>query len=158
MTTIPARPTTYKGVEMRSRLEARYAQWLDDFKIAWTYEPRCFASESGQYLPDFQVHDVHIQGKPQVIYIEVKPTFAIARSSLAIERMTVIWDSDPHAWLVLECGDVGYSIIAWPPFTHPQINQSRPPRTVRGQWAWRDMFNGPRMLVLPRDREWTRPG
>jgi hypothetical protein len=47
-TTLTARPTTNRGVQMRSRLEARYAAWLDRHGFTWEYEPRCYATEAGQ--------------------------------------------------------------------------------------------------------------
>jgi hypothetical protein len=52
---IKARPTIYKGIQMRSRLEAAYAQHLDADNYPWEYEPECFADETGQYLPDFRI-------------------------------------------------------------------------------------------------------
>lgn len=48
---VPAIPTRYRGVLMRSRLEARSAAALDRLRIPWVYEPRRFA----RYLPDFQL-------------------------------------------------------------------------------------------------------
>lgn len=62
---IPARPTTYKGVQMRSRLEARVAAWMDEGNLRWQYEPRVYKSRAREYLPDFQVGDR--------TFIEVKP-------------------------------------------------------------------------------------
>lgn len=50
-----ARPTLYKGTQMRSRTEARFAAHLDQCGFPWAYEPVCFADERGQYLPDFEV-------------------------------------------------------------------------------------------------------
>lgn len=88
---IPARPTTYNGVEMRSRLEARFAAMLDANRVPWTYEPRAFANQHGQYLPDFRVHDN--------IYIEVRPN--VERGMLAFDRMPIIWDSEPEAILAI---------------------------------------------------------
>ena len=68
MTKIQPRPTIYKGIKMRSRLEARFAAGLDLIGADWEYEPHCFASEHGQYLPDFKV-----AGPWADWYIEVKP-------------------------------------------------------------------------------------
>lgn len=55
--------TTYAGCRFRSRLEARWAVWLDHLGIAWEYEPQGFevtnrlrlddAPDSFNYLPDF---------------------------------------------------------------------------------------------------------
>lgn len=53
MATIKARPTIYKGVEMRSRLEATYAEVCDRHGWGWRYEPYALASAEGQWLPDF---------------------------------------------------------------------------------------------------------
>lgn len=35
----PARPTVYKGIKMRSRLEASYAEQLDRDGAHWAYLP-----------------------------------------------------------------------------------------------------------------------
>lgn len=66
---IPARPTLYKGIQMRSRLEADFAGMIDRQGWEWAYEPECFASEGGQWLPDFRI--MAKDGNP--IYVEVKP-------------------------------------------------------------------------------------
>lgn len=100
---IKARPTIYKGIHMRSRLEARFAGFLDESKFRWQYEPRCFAGSGGQYLPDFLLHHVLVglDGAPPAhrsVYVEVKPTFDLARG--VIDRMRVIWESDPAALLL----------------------------------------------------------
>src|SRR5262245_46645920 len=70
---IPARPTIYNGIQMRSRLEARIAAVLDGMGAEWAYEPQAFASNNGQYLPDFL-----IKSPAQEFYIEVRPTKEIA--------------------------------------------------------------------------------
>lgn len=74
MTELQARPTLYKGIQMRSRLEAGYAMWLDEMGFTWSYEPHCFASRSGQYLPDFRLEDVQFGRRRWVVYVETKPT------------------------------------------------------------------------------------
>lgn len=89
----PARPTIYRGIKMRSRLEARFAEGLDANKVKWAYEPVCYADGSGQYLPDFRIE---IGG--EVAYIEVKPTEAAAKTALE-HQMPIIWSSEPAAHL-----------------------------------------------------------
>jgi len=89
--TIKARPTIYKGIQMRSRLEAHYAQHLDAIGEKWAYEPRCFATDTGQYLPDFEIGDHN--------YFEVKPYHV--DHDAALKRMHVILDSDPDAYLTV---------------------------------------------------------
>lgn len=94
---IPARPTIYRGIQMRSRLEARCAAFLDRVRLIWEYEPVAFANERGQYLPDFYLPPVGLRVRP--IYIEVKPTLEAAYA--AMPRVAVILDSEPTAHLYL---------------------------------------------------------
>lgn len=99
-----ARPTLYNGIAMRSRLEARYAAWLDREHIRWEYEPECFATSTGQYLPDFRLHDIIIFGSPRVLYIDTKPTAADTAATLT--RMQIIHRSHSDAWLGVETPDL----------------------------------------------------
>lgn len=46
---IKAIETRYAGHLFRSRLEARWAAWLDMFGVKWTYEP----FDAAGYIPDF---------------------------------------------------------------------------------------------------------
>jgi hypothetical protein len=96
MSTWAARPTTYKGIRMRSRLEARFAARLDALAWVWEYEPRAFADERGQYLPDFWVD---LREAERTVYIEVKPT--IEAAFRVMERMQIIWSSEPDAALFI---------------------------------------------------------
>lgn len=59
--------TNYKGYRFRSRLEARYAVWLDALRFEWQYEQQGFHIEGiGQYLPDFWIPELEC-------FMEVKP-------------------------------------------------------------------------------------
>ena len=107
MSTWKARPTTYRGIQMRSRLEARFAATLDAIGHPWQYEPRAFGSRDGQYLPDFLV-DNPVIGP---LYIEVKPTIELAMRALA--RMQIILASDASANLTVIVPDIG-SFSLWP--------------------------------------------
>ena len=114
--TIEARPTTYKGVQMRSRLEAKVAAHFDKKGWDWEYEPVCFAGDKGQYLPDFRItyelfysYWCEEEGEENPIsigkfhtYIEVKPTYAMAAK--ALEKMKVIWESENTATLEVWIG------------------------------------------------------
>lgn len=112
MTTLfPARPTTYKGVEMRSRMEAGFAAWLDSHKVPWAYEPNAFASEHGQYLPDFLI-EIPVEevqddtGFTLVrftrLYAEVKPPLPPEEFTAVLKRMAIIWDSEPAVPLTVQ--------------------------------------------------------
>jgi hypothetical protein len=108
---IKARPTLYKGIRMRSRLEAAWAEYADGLGWKWAYEPECFASDGGQYLPDFRLDILDsISGRP--IYVEVKPAAVLdTKDKVQLERlrMSVVWDSDRSAvlqmWLWLNEAD-----------------------------------------------------
>jgi hypothetical protein len=68
--------TVYKGYRFRSRLEARWAVFLDKFGITYQYEMEGFKLENGMgYLPDFWLPKVNLLlGEyPRDIYFEVKP-------------------------------------------------------------------------------------
>lgn len=69
---IPAIPTTYKGIEFRSRLEAKWAVMFDLLGWKWEYEP--FDIEG--YIPDFVLHvPIWLDRERECInyIVEVKP-------------------------------------------------------------------------------------
>lgn len=69
---LEAIPTRYRGVEFRSRLEARWAVLLDHLQVKWQYEPQGFMCSTRitnwgypttldlPYLPDFWLPDLHL--------------------------------------------------------------------------------------------------
>lgn len=103
-TRFPGRPTLYKGIQMRSRLEADFARWLDgpgrqQFSFSsWEYEPQCFASEDGQYLPDFEL----TRTDRKRLYLEIKPqNFPRPDALFVLPQMEIIRQSEPEADLGL---------------------------------------------------------
>lgn len=56
MTTIAPIETHYAGCRFRSRIEARWAVFLDLLGLRWEYEPQGFDLPSGAYLPDFKIY------------------------------------------------------------------------------------------------------
>lgn len=60
--------TRYKGHHFRSRLEARYAVFLDHLGVQWQYEPEGFELSAGRYLPDFFLPAVN-----GGTWLEIKP-------------------------------------------------------------------------------------
>lgn len=119
---IKARPTTYNGVKMRSRLEARFAAGLDKLGIEWKYEPECFADESGQYLPDFWLGLNGVYEARSLTYVEVKPIADnVAEDCRIMER---ILSSVPTATLVWASPAVGSRLL---------VNEP----VLEGQRCWR---------------------
>lgn len=103
------RPTLYKGIRMRSRLEADYAAYLDDGGTEWEYEPECFGGPGGQWLPDFRTRKSSLQ---RWLYIELKPSSLITagedpddfvgdRINAVLRKMEIALASDPDACLQL---------------------------------------------------------
>ena len=68
--------TIYNGYRFRSRLEARWAVFLDCLGVKYEYEPEGFEMPDGtRYLPDFRVMCHASRGadcEPFPLYIEVK--------------------------------------------------------------------------------------
>lgn len=58
--------TLYNGNYFRSRLEARWAVFLDYCEIRYQYEPEGFVLDDNCYLPDFYLPEANA-------YVEVKP-------------------------------------------------------------------------------------
>lgn len=62
MTTLKAIETTYAGCRFRSRLEARWAVFLDSLGIVWEYEPQGYTvgPDATPYLPDFWLPEMKL--------------------------------------------------------------------------------------------------
>lgn len=78
MNTLKPIETRYMGYRFRSRLEARWAIWLDHIGWLWEYEPEGFDLGDGDlYLPDFRLRantcSEHQAGS-DLCWLEVKPT------------------------------------------------------------------------------------
>lgn len=105
MSEFTARPTVYRGIRMRSRLEATFAANLDRIGVPWQYEPFAFGGAGQrQWLPDFRV-----ELASQVAYVDVKGSLRGTEASggrratrrTLMTRMAVAWDSEPDAVLVI---------------------------------------------------------
>lgn len=111
------RPTTYRGIAMRSRLEATFAANLDRVGISWEYEPRAYAAPGmRQWLPDFRLQLTSritvggLVGDQTIAYVDVKGSLrgreseggrqGVRRRRL-MTRMSVLWESEPDALLVI---------------------------------------------------------
>lgn len=74
--------THYRGYRFRSRLEARWAVFMDALGVAWTYEVEGFdLGVAGLYLPDFWLPQiecwVEIKGLPPT-HAEIQKAQALA--------------------------------------------------------------------------------
>lgn len=71
-------PTEYKGVRMRSRLEAKWAFMFDALGWKWEYEP----IDCDGWIPDFV-----LIGASQNVLVEVKPIFTFEEAQPAIAKI-----------------------------------------------------------------------
>lgn len=124
---IKARPTLYKGIRMRSRLEASFAAALDHHGLSWEYEPTCFAGPDGQWLPDFRLttwEDCYIEVKPPSL-LTGDAQDRISDISKILTQMSVAWLSEPETPIELVVwkygtycpGDSLLSITGNPPWS-----------------------------------------
>jgi hypothetical protein len=106
--------THYAGCRFRSRLEARWAVFMDQIDVTWEYEFQGFRLPSGRYLPDFRLP--HAQ-----VYLEIKGSAPTKRETtlaveLAAEAAAENWryrllagdiprkpHRDPHGLLGIRC-------------------------------------------------------
>lgn len=114
--------TIYRGIRFRSRLEARWAVFLDALSLRWEYEPQGFicthrlrltGSGEGEqvfsYLPDFWIPDIKM-------WAEVKATLTDqecrrlldAAASLSSNDGGGCHDAGGHDLIVLGALDPGY--------------------------------------------------
>lgn len=77
---IKAHPTIYRGVEFRSRLEARWAAFFDLAKWDWQYEPVDLEGWTPDFRVEFPCGHSECSGS-HVLLVEVKPYFSIAEFS-----------------------------------------------------------------------------
>lgn len=83
---IRAIPTTYRGVNFRSRLEARYAAFFDAVRWPWRYEP----IDLDGYIPDFVLE---FEAGP--LLIEIKPRVTPCVTQAARDRICdAKWDGE----------------------------------------------------------------
>lgn len=67
-----SKPTVYREINFRSRLEARWAAMFDILGWAWEYEPETTGSG---YIPDFLLYGqsgrkVYVEIKPLAVYLD----------------------------------------------------------------------------------------
>lgn len=78
---IAAKPTLYRGVAFRSRLEARWAVVFDSLGIRWQYEPHTFDVGHNGYTPDFYIDGGDEDHENEWgHFVEVKPGDAVSRN------------------------------------------------------------------------------
>lgn len=82
-------PTTWNGIQFRSRLEARWASFFTKLGWEWSYEP----IDLKGYIPDFMLH-MH-----KDVLVEVKPFTRLDDDCIGAAHEKIEesgWYGDPH--------------------------------------------------------------
>jgi hypothetical protein len=95
---IRAIETQYKGYRFRSRSEARWALFMDEAGVEWTYEDEGYELDGVRYLPDFYL-------PKQDCWLEVKGARPEARSTDA-EKTRRLAEASGKAVYVIS-GEIG---------------------------------------------------
>jgi hypothetical protein len=95
-------PRTYRGIQMKSRAEARMAAFFDYENVEWRYEPERIGSL--QYLPDFFLPEFKI-------YIEAKPP-NVSFSELAKFYLTAPEMPQETTFLLMYI-DSNFKLLIW---------------------------------------------
>lgn len=86
---IAAIPTTYRGIRMRSRLEAKWASIFDALGWEWEYEP----IDLNGWIPDFVFPNHPFFKRP--LLAEIKPIFA--KDTAVINKIEDAMNAPPRA-------------------------------------------------------------
>jgi hypothetical protein len=93
-------PTTYKGIQMKSKLETKIAMFLDGLGIKWKYEPTNFLLSNGiTYVPDFFLTELQmwleVKGDIQEHNKQISELFVIENKTelILISNKEAMWFS-----------------------------------------------------------------
>lgn len=95
------KPTEYKGIQFRSRLEARVALFLDECKIPWEYEPEPIENEGQEYNPDFYLPEtddwIEVKGERPGYEQEILKARSFVSFDSPIKKLIIISEiPDPN--------------------------------------------------------------
>lgn len=110
--TIKPIETRYKGYRFRSRLEARWAVYLDAVGLRYEYEPEGFTLENGErYLPDFWLPDVNswAEVKPTVLTPEELVRCAFLVRGTGYQCVLLVGSPEAKAYERLEMGEEAWN-------------------------------------------------
>jgi hypothetical protein len=95
-----ARPTTYRGVNFRSELEAAWAAFFDLRGIEWEYEPLLQSS----WIPDFLIKLKHDDETETYACAEVRPFDCQKQWEAEPNLLEKIRDASPEGRVVILLG------------------------------------------------------
>jgi hypothetical protein len=137
---IKAIQTKYKGYRFRSRLEARFAVFLDELKVDFQYEHEGFEVAPGDYyLPDFYL-------PASDLYVEIKPsTTSDDEMDKAMDKMILLaTKTDTNGCIVTD----GNRNMEWGFWQIPHAT-FKSPKCVDTIESLKAISNGVRVHSLP---------
>lgn len=117
--------TRYKGCWFRSRIEARWAVFLDAIDLEWEYEPEGFKLENGiWYLPDFYLPE-------KQLWLEIKGEHPTKADLDKVFFFEVELERSGKGQIYILCGDIpypypkaGYAIIGFDAYPGEAVGDS----------------------------------
>lgn len=106
MSELKAIETVYNGYRFRSRLEARWAVFMDALGVSYQYEPEGFDLDGMAYLPDFWLPDLDT-------WLEIKPKAPNDREQTVASKLAEYSRKD----VVILAGIPGEPLIDWDNYT-----------------------------------------
>ena len=129
-------PTVYRGVHMRSKLEARTAASMDAYGIEWEYESQGYdLGEGVLYLPDFWCPRIKtfVECKGVMTPDDLRKVDLLARLANGLPRRglrPVTWSQDPDEWSLL-AGDAVRVVVVTDSFQRVAFAPA-----MCGEWAY----------------------
>lgn len=124
--------TRYKGYRFRSRLEARWAVFLDKLGVTWEYEPEGYVLGNVSYLPDFWLPE-------QQEFLEIKGVWPVQGDEAWMKAQVLAEATE--CWVTMLIGQLAdrpYGVVGlrFNPYKHygPENDQWG---SVRPAWWFR---------------------
>lgn len=103
--------TVYRGITFRSRLEAKWASFLDRIALQWTYEPQGYETSAGRYLPDFWLPEIYLRGEKTGLFLEIKAQWP---NPIEVEKMRALaYGADKPVVAAYQSPDMQNSDSIW---------------------------------------------
>ena len=130
----------YGGYRFRSRLEAKWATFLDYLMVEYDYEPKRFhLNETESYLPDFWL-------KEQDLFLEIKPNKKLSSKDERKIRLFASQKASESSLIV--CVDE-------PDMWQENLIIVRENGTSNVEWAWNDLEQ--KAMLQEKGARWGDP-
>lgn len=157
----------YKGVQYRSKLEARWAVFFDNYGLRFEYEPTTFRLKSGLYCPDFYLIDLacYVEVKPLILltqFLDVYQKFSFFQSTVYLKPKEYRKIKEFEDSIVLLCGlplEINFILFnavdldCWDGFNCYPYND---PKTGWRWWSSTKLYDYPEKSLIVESAEIAR--